>query len=46
MNLSPVDTSGFGSYAGPVLRAEDGGAFEFEIAERHLNGADRLAWRA
>jgi len=42
MSLSPVDTSGFGAYAGPVLRAESGGAFEFEIEARHLNGADRL----
>lgn len=42
MSSSPVDTSGFGAYAGPVLRADSGGAFLFEIEERHLNGADRL----
>ncbi len=42
MNPSPVDTSGFGAYAGPVLRAADGGAFLFEIEARHLNGAERL----
>jgi acyl-coenzyme A thioesterase PaaI-like protein len=42
MNPSPVDTSGFGAYAGPVLRAESGDAFLFEIEARHLNGAERL----
>jgi len=42
MSLSPVDTSGFGAYAGPVLRADSGGSFEFAIEARHLNGADRL----
>lgn len=42
MSLSTVDTSGFGTYAGPVLRAENRGAFLFEIDAHHLNGADRL----
>lgn len=41
MSSRQVDTSGFGAYAGPVLRNE-AGAFTFEIAEHHLNGADRL----
>ena len=39
MSSTQVDTSGFGGYAGPVFR--DGDAFTFEIAEHHLNGADR-----
>ncbi|MBC7102727.1 MAG: PaaI family thioesterase [Parvibaculum sp.] len=41
MSSRQVDTSGFGAYAGPVLR-NDQGAFTFEIADHHLNGADRL----
>jgi len=40
MSSTQVDTSGFGAYAGPVFR--DGDRFTFEIAEHHLNGADRL----
>lgn len=40
MSTRPVDTSGFGAYAGPVLR--DGSKYRFEIAAHHLNGDDRL----
>ena len=40
MSATQADTSGFGSYAGPVFR--DGDAFTFAIADHHLNGADRL----
>lgn len=44
MSSNQVDTSGFGAYAGPVLRASQDGRdiFTFEIAPHHLNGADRL----
>lgn len=41
MSSTQVDKSGFGAYAGPVLR-QDGGGFTFEIAEHHLNGDERL----
>lgn len=41
MSSRQVDTSGFGAYAGPVLRNE-AGSFIFEIADHHLNGDDRL----
>lgn len=41
MSSTQVDQSGFGAYAGPVLR-KDGDAFTFEIAEHHLNGDERL----
>ncbi|MEQ8266619.1 MAG: PaaI family thioesterase [Parvibaculum sp.] len=44
MSTDQVDTSGFGAYAGPVLRAQGDGrdVFTFEIAAHHLNGAERL----
>lgn len=42
MSSNQVDTSGFGAYAGPVLRAQADGVFTFDIAEHHLNAADRL----
>tara|TARA_R110002110_G_scaffold30881_1_gene109212 strand:- start:1281 stop:1682 length:402 start_codon:yes stop_codon:yes gene_type:complete len=42
MSSIEVDTSGFGAFAGPVLRAQDDDCFTFQIAEHHLNGADRL----
>lgn len=44
MSSDQVDTSGFGAYAGPVLRAQRDGrdVFTFETGEHHLNGADRL----
>jgi acyl-coenzyme A thioesterase PaaI-like protein len=40
----PVQTEGFGGYAGPVARGEDGSGtvFLFDIARQHLNGDDRL----
>ena len=41
MSSNQVDTSGFGAYAGPVLR-NDEGAFIFEIADHHLNADERL----
>ena len=41
MSSKQVDTSGFGAYAGPVLR-NDEGAFIFEIADHHLNADERL----
>lgn len=40
MSTRQVDTSGFGAYAGPVLR--DGHSYRFEIAAHHLNADDRL----
>ncbi len=40
MSSRQVDTSGFGAYAGPVLR--DGSRFTFEIAPHHLNADERL----
>lgn len=44
MSTNQVDTSGFGAYAGPVLRAHAGerDIFTFEIAAHHLNGSERL----
>jgi acyl-coenzyme A thioesterase PaaI-like protein len=42
--FTPVQTKGFGGFAGPVLEGRDGqGAlFLFDIAAQHLNGDDRL----
>jgi uncharacterized protein (TIGR00369 family) len=40
----PVQTQGFGGFAGPVLAGEDdkGLLFLFDIAKQHLNGDGRL----
>jgi acyl-coenzyme A thioesterase PaaI-like protein len=40
----PVQTKGFGGFAGPVAAGEDdkGAVFLFDIAAQHLNGDDRL----
>lgn len=40
----PVQTQGFGGFAGPVAAGEDdkGPVFLFDIAAQHLNGDDRL----
>lgn len=40
MSTRQVDTSGFGAFAGPVLR--DGNKFTLEIAAHHLNADERL----
>jgi acyl-coenzyme A thioesterase PaaI-like protein len=42
--FAPVQTEGFGGYAGPVARGEDGGGtvFLLDIARQHLNGDERL----
>ncbi|HEY4345310.1 MAG TPA: PaaI family thioesterase [Parvibaculum sp.] len=42
--FAPVQTKGFGGFAGPVVRGEDkdGALFLFDIAQQHLNGDDRL----
>lgn len=42
--FAPVQTEGFGGFAGPVMRGEDGSGalFLFDIARQHLNGDDRL----
>ena len=40
MSTRQVDTSGFGSFAGPVH--QDGGIYRFEIAAHHLNADERL----
>ncbi len=38
--LTPVQTQGFGGFAGPVLR--NGEVFIFDIAAHHLNSDERL----
>jgi acyl-coenzyme A thioesterase PaaI-like protein len=38
--FTPVQTSGFGGFAGPVFRG--GEVFVFDIAAQHLNGDERL----
>tara|TARA_R110000824_G_scaffold118960_16_gene272459 strand:- start:43851 stop:44282 length:432 start_codon:yes stop_codon:yes gene_type:complete len=42
--FSPVQTQGFGGFAGPVMggKEEKGPLFLFDIASQHLNGDDRL----
>jgi acyl-coenzyme A thioesterase PaaI-like protein len=42
--FAPVQSKGFGGFAGPVMRGEDasGAVFLFDIAQQHLNGDDRL----
>lgn len=42
--FTPVQTEGFGGFAGPVMGGEDasGAVFLFDIARQHLNGDDRL----
>lgn len=42
--FTPIQTKGFGGFAGPVLRGEKAGAdlFLFDIAQQHLNSDDRL----
>lgn len=42
--FSPVQTQGFGGFAGPVLSGTDAGGplFLFDIAKQHLNGDARL----
>ncbi|MGB5949557.1 MAG: PaaI family thioesterase [Parvibaculum sp.] len=42
--FAPVQSKGFAGFAGPVFRGHDvnGEVFVFDIAEQHLNGADRL----
>lgn len=42
--FSPVQTQGFGGFAGPVMggRDEKGPLYLFDIAAQHLNGDDRL----
>lgn len=42
--FAPVQTKGFGGFAGPVHRGHNanGEVFLFDIAPQHLNGADRL----
>lgn len=42
--FAPVQTKGFGGFAGPVVHGEDkdGAVFLFDIAQQHLNGDDRL----
>ena len=43
-DFEPVQPSGFGAHAGPVLRGRDadGQVYLFEVEEHHLNGGDRL----
>ena len=42
--FSPVQTEGFGGFAGPVMGGKDteGPLFLFDIAPQHLNGDQRL----
>ena len=42
--FSPVQTEGFGGFAGPVMGGTDakGPLFLFDIASQHLNGDQRL----
>jgi acyl-coenzyme A thioesterase PaaI-like protein len=40
MSTRQVDTSGFGSFTGPVHK--DGGIYRFEVAAQHLNTHERL----
>lgn len=42
--FTPIQTKGFGGFAGPVFRGHDakGEVFLFDIAAQHLNGGDRL----
>lgn len=42
--FSPIQTQGFGGFAGPVLGGSDaeGPLFLFDIADQHLNGDGRL----
>lgn len=42
--FTPVQPQGFGGFAGPVVRGEDGAGavFLFDIARQHLNGDERL----